>query len=162
MVRCLRVCATIAPGSDVGFFAKDAAMMQLADGIRRHGFKKWYERELLRGHAHLVVLIFCCLGLMMALEGATRFRSTADQLFDLMAVVVCTGPGLWALRRYMGLLLRAESIANQADCPRCKAYGRLELAASTSPASAAQTSEAQDQQVAVRCRACGHEWPIYL
>jgi hypothetical protein len=162
LVRRLRVCATLAPGFDVGFFAKDAAMMQLADGIRRHGFKKWYERELLRGHAHLVVLIFCCLGLMMALEGATRFRSTVDQLFDLMAVVVCTGAGLWALRRYMSLLLRAESIANQADCPCCKAYGRLELAASTSLMSAAQTSEAADEQVAVRCRACGHEWPIYL
>ena len=137
-------------------------MMQLANGIRRHGFKKWYERELLRGHAHLVVLIFCCLGLMMALEGATRFRSTADQLFDLMAVVVCTGAGLWALRRYLTLLLRAESIAHQADCPHCKAYGRLELAASPSLASAAQTSATQAQQVAVRCRACGHEWPIYL
>jgi ABC-type nickel/cobalt efflux system permease component RcnA len=146
----------------VGFFAKDAAMMQLANGIRRHGFKKWYERELLRGHAHLVVVIFCCLGLMMALEGATRFRSTADQLFDLMAVVVCTGAGLWALRRYLTLLLRAESIAHQADCPHCKAYGRLELAASPSLASAAQTSATQAQQVAVRCRACGHEWPIYL
>ena len=162
MVRCLRVCATLAPGSDVGFSAKDAAMMQLADGIRRHGFKKWYERELLRGHAHLVVVIFCCLGLMMALEGATRFRSTADQLFDLMAVVVCTGAGLWALRRYLTLLLRAESIAHQADCPHCKAYGRLELAATPSLASAAQTSATQAQQVAVRCRACGHEWHIHL
>ena len=137
-------------------------MMQLANGIRRHGFKKWYERELLRGHAHLVVVIFCCLGLMMALEGATRFRSTADQLFDLMAVVVCTGAGLWALRRYLTLLLRAESIAHQADCPHCKAYGRLELAASPSLASAAQTSATQAQQVAVRCRACGHEWHIHL
>jgi hypothetical protein len=162
VVRCLRVCATLAPGSDVGFSAKDAAMMQLADGIRRHGFKKWYERELLRGHAHLVVVIFCCLGLMMALEGATRFRSTADQLFDLMAVVVCTGAGLWALRRYLTLLLRAESIAHQADCPHCKAYGRLELAATPSLASAAQTSATQAQQVAVRCRACGHEWHIHL
>jgi hypothetical protein len=137
-------------------------MMQLADGIRRHGFKKWYERELLRGHAHLVALIACTLGLMMALEAATRFRSTADQIIDLVAVVVCTGAGLWALRRYMSLLLRAESIANQADCPRCRAYGRLDLAASTSPMSAAQTSEAADEHVAVRCRACGHEWRIHL
>ena len=51
-------------------------MIQLADGIRRHGFKKWYERELLRGHAHLVAVIVCTLGLMMALEAAMRFRST--------------------------------------------------------------------------------------
>ena len=111
---------------------------------------------------NLVALIACTLGLMMALEAATRFRSTADQIIDLVAVVVCTGAGLWALRRYMSLLLRAESIANQADCPRCKAYGRLDVAASTSPMSAAQTSAAADEYVAVRCRACGHEWPIHL
>ena len=131
-------------------------MMQLADGIRTMGFKKWYERELLRGHAHLVAVIVCTLGLMMSLEAVTRFRSVTDQLIDLVAVVVCSGAGLWALRRYLYLLLRAESIAHQADCPRCKAYGRLELATPTGPALAPRT-----QQVAVRCRACGHEWHIH-
>jgi phage FluMu protein Com len=73
-----------------------------------------------------------------------------------VAVVVCSGAGLWALRRYLYLLLRAESIAHQADCPRCKAYGRLELATPTGPAPAART-----QEVSVRCRACGHEWHIH-
>jgi hypothetical protein len=29
--------------------------MQLSDGIRRIGFRKWYERTLLASHAHL-----CC------------------------------------------------------------------------------------------------------
>ena len=134
-------------------------MIQLADGIRRLGFKKWYERELLRGHAHLVAVILCTLGLMMALEAATRFRSTADQLIDLVAVVVCALAGLWALRRYLYLLLRAESIAHQADCPRCKVYGRLELAqpVPSAPGAAAVRSE----QLAVRCRACAHEWHIH-
>jgi hypothetical protein len=55
--------------------------------------------------------------------------------------------------------LRAESIANQADCPRCKVYGRLELA---QPApSASQAAAVQVQQLAVRCRACAHEWHIH-
>lgn len=134
-------------------------MIQLADGIHRHGFKKWYERELLRGHAHLVAVIVCTLGLMMALEAAMRFRSTADQLIDLVAVLVCAAAGLWALRRYLYLLLRAESIANQADCPRCKVYGRLELA---QPApSASRAAAVPVQQLAVRCRACAHEWHIH-
>lgn len=137
-------------------------MTQLADGIRKHGFRRWYERELLRGHAHLVAVIMCTLGLMMALEASTRFHSTADQLIDFVALVTCSGAGVWALRRYVYLLRRAESIAHQADCPHCKAYGRLELAASPSLASAAQTSATQAQQVAVRCRACGHEWHIHL
>lgn len=124
--------------------------MTLAEGIRRHGFRKWYERELLRGHAHLALLLFCVLGLMMALEASTRFRSTADQVIDGLAVVVCGLAGLWSLRRYLYLLLRAETLAHQADCPQCKAYGLLELT----------NADASGDSVAVRCRRCAHEWRI--
>jgi predicted Zn finger-like uncharacterized protein len=96
------------------------------------------------------LLLFCALGLMMALEAAFRFRTLADQLIDGVAVLVCAGAGVWALRRYLFLLMRAESLANQADCPGCGAYGRLDL---VDPAAAGDT-------VAVRCKRCGHEWRI--
>jgi hypothetical protein len=36
--------------------------MKLAEGIRRHGFRKWYERELLQSHAHLVLCFLCVIG----------------------------------------------------------------------------------------------------
>ena len=125
--------------------------MKLAEGIRKHGFRKWYERELLAGHAHLALLLCCVLGLMMALEAATRFRTVQDQLTDYVAVVLCAGAGLWALRRYLYLLTHAEAIAHQADCPACKTYGRLDLLR-------AHTS---GDEVGVRCRHCGHEWTIH-
>ena len=125
--------------------------MELAEGIRRHGFRKWYERELLRSHAHLAAVIVCTLGLMMALEASSRFRSLTDQLVDFAAAGLCAGAGLWALRRYLYLLMRAETIANQADCPRCKAYGRLDL---TGPAR-------NTAAVTVRCRGCAQEWDIH-
>ena len=37
--------------------------MKLADGIRKHGFRKWYERELLQSHAHLVLTFLCAMGI---------------------------------------------------------------------------------------------------
>jgi hypothetical protein len=124
--------------------------MKLADGIRKHGFRKWYERELLQGHAHLALLLFCVLGLMMALEAAMRFTALQDQLIDFAAVIVCAGAGLWALRRYMYLLVHAEAVANQADCPACKTYGRLDLL----------RANAAGDSVLVCCRKCQHEWRI--
>lgn len=132
-------------------------MLELAEGIRTHGFRKWYERELLYSHAHLAAVIVCTLGLMMALEAAARFRSLADQLVDITTVLVCAGAGLWSLRRYLFLLMRAEAIAHQADCPRCKAYGRLELAAA--PPEPGPGHDAAG--VRVRCRACGQVWEIH-
>ena len=132
--------------------------MGLAEGIRKHGFRKWYERELLRSHAHLAGVIVCTLGLMMALEASAIFHSYTDQLTDLVAVVLCAAAGLWALRRYLYLLTRAEAIAHQADCPRCQAYGRLDLV--SAPPSGITAAAEADDGVVVRCRACAHVWQI--
>ncbi len=124
--------------------------MKLADGIKKHGFRKWYERELLQSHAHLVLMILGVLGLLAAFEAAWRFRGWQDQATDLVAGVVCAAISLWALRRYLGLLTAAEAAANQAACPQCKTYGRLELLG----------ADNGGRWVAVRCRKCAHDWKI--
>jgi len=124
--------------------------MRLAEGIRKHGFRKWYERELLQGHAHLALTFIAMIGVFAAFEAATTFRSWADQLADLGSGLLCAGAGLWALRRYLFLLAHAEAAANQAECPQCKTYGRLELV----------QSDASGDEVQVRCRKCGHCWHI--
>ena len=124
--------------------------MNLAEGIRRHGFRKWYERKLLQGHAHMVLCIFSVLGLLMALENAGAVRSLASQWDDLLAALLCAGTGLWALRRYLNLLAHAEAVAHQADCAHCGTYGRLDLL----------QSDASGEQVQVRCRKCGSIWRI--
>lgn len=124
--------------------------MKLAEGIRKVGFRKWYERELLAGHAHMALLLMSVLGLMAALEAASRYTSTADQLTDIVAVLVCAAVGMWALRRYLFLLARAEAIAHQADCPGCGTYGRMSCEAE------------HEEAVDVRCRRCQHPWTIHL
>ena len=124
--------------------------MKLADGIRKHGFRKWYERQLLQSHAHLALTFLCTIGIFMAFEAASRFRSWSDQLTDLIAVPVCAGVGIWALRRYLYLLTHAEAVAHQADCPQCGTYGRLTLV----------RPDARSEAVDVCCRKCSHQLRI--
>jgi len=124
--------------------------MKLAEGIRKHGFRKWYERQLLQSHAHMALCFLCGIGVFAALEAASRFRSWVDQFTDVVALLVCTAIGLWALRRYLYLLTHAEAVANQAECPACKTYGRLELL----------QAAAEGDEVQVRCRNCSHVWHI--
>ena len=124
--------------------------MRLAEGIRKHGFRRWYERELLQGHAHLALTFLCAIGVFAAFEAAQRFQSMADQLIDGVAAVSCFGVGLWALRRYLYLLSHAEAVAEQADCASCGTYGRLQLL----------QSDASGETVQVCCRTCGHQWRI--
>lgn len=124
--------------------------MSIAEGIRKHGFRKWYERELLQSHAHLLLCFLSVIGLFGAFEAASLFRGWQDQVVDLGAAALCTAIGVWALRRYLGLLATAEAAANQAECKQCGTYGRMDLVA----------SDATGHEVHVRCRKCGHEWHI--
>lgn len=115
--------------------------------IRRRGFRKWYERELLAGHAHLVLLLLCTLALLGALEVFSQ-RSGGERWAVAASFAVAGVLGVWALRRYLFHLLRAERLAHQAACPRCRAYARW----------AVEGGEAE--ALDVRCRDCGERWRI--
>ena len=127
--------------------------MKLADGIRKHGFRKWYERELLQSHAHLILTFCCMVGLFAVFEGMSRRRDWVDQAQDLATVVLCAVVGVWALRRYLYFLNHAEATANQADCPQCQAYGRFRLEEE-------EVADADTRVLHVCCRQCGQRWTI--
>ncbi len=124
--------------------------MDLAEGIRKHGFRKWYERELLRSHAHMLLLLLCTIGVLGAFEGSSETGVAPNPLAISISVGLCLAVGLWALRRYLYLLMHAEAAANQAICPRCETYGRLALL----------QGDDRAPDVVVRCKHCGHEWAI--
>jgi predicted Zn finger-like uncharacterized protein len=124
--------------------------MKLAEGIRRLGFRKWYERELLQSHAHLAFCFLCMVGIFGALELAGTRGSWGERWGDGLGALLCIGAGLWSMRRYLYLLNHAELAAHQAECPQCKTYGRLELV----------QSDAGGDLVQVRCRQCTNVWRI--
>jgi predicted Zn finger-like uncharacterized protein len=124
--------------------------MNLPDGLRKHSFRKWYERELFSSHAHMLLLFLCTIGLLAAFEVYSKSASKIDQVIDVLAVILFTVVGVWSLRRYLYLLMHAEQVANQAVCKQCDTYGRFSLVEEDRPGS----------QVKVRCKKCQHEWPI--
>jgi predicted Zn finger-like uncharacterized protein len=121
--------------------------MRLADGIRKHGFKKWYERELMQSHAHMVMAFLCFIGVFAAFEVMSQ---GVNRLGNLAAILLCTGLGAWAVRRYIQLLTNAEATANQADCPQCGTYARFTLVQATEDGG----------EAVVRCRQCEKVWTI--
>ena len=126
--------------------------MRLAEGIRRIGFRKWYERQLMKSHGYLAFTFICMVAVLGALESMRSTGSWAERAGGLLTAVLCVGAGLWALRRYLHLLQHAEFAAHQAECPQCKVYGRLELV----------QSDVTGERVLVRCRACAHGWRIEM
>ncbi|MCW5654202.1 MAG: hypothetical protein KIT53_10700 [Hydrogenophaga sp.] len=123
----------------------------LADGIRRMGFRKWYERELLSSHAHMALALLSAVALLASLE-ALGGGTPGEQFLDLAFIVVCGVITLWSLRRYIYLLMHAEEMANQANCPQCKAYGQLQLVEAQ--------HRPQASWVPVCCKRCGFRWNL--
>jgi hypothetical protein len=121
----------------------------LADGIRKVGFRKWYERELLSSHAHMLLTILCALALMGILE-VFHDAGVTDKLLDVGLFILSAAMGVWALRRYLYLLVHAETVADQANCPQCAAYGRLSVV----------EEDRRNGQLLVKCNKCSHEWTL--
>jgi hypothetical protein len=123
--------------------------LTMADTVERMGFRKWYERQLLSSHAHMVLAFLSVIALIASMEAFRTAQGEAQGL-NVIYVLVCAAIGAWALRRYLFLLLRAEHAANQASCPDCGEYGRFHVVR--------QRKASHDMDVC--CRKCSREWLI--
>lgn len=120
-----------------------------SDGIRRVGFRNWYQRELLSSHGYMILGILSLVAVVAsfeALRGASPFEKLLDVLFIIVSSAIC----LWSLRRYLFLLLRAEGMAHQASCGDCGTYGRFTIVA----------EDRSHNETQVRCSKCEHLWTI--
>lgn len=126
--------------------------MGAAGKIRRLGFRKWYERELLSSHANLVLLLLATLGLLASAEVFTTRLPLREQLEVLLAAGASAVIGVFALRRYLYLLNHAEYVADQAICRHCDTYAKWDLL----------EEQADGARLVVRCRRCEHRWSIDL
>jgi hypothetical protein len=122
--------------------------MPLGESVERIGFRKWYERRLLTGHAHMVLAVLAVIALIGSLE-AYRGASLEQKLLNVALVMACAVIGGWALRRYLAILLSAENAANQANCPSCGEYGRFKV-----------VGDRAATRLQVRCARCQSEWAI--
>jgi hypothetical protein len=118
--------------------------MEPADGIRRLGFSRWYERQLIESHAWFVSGVLCLVAIAACVEEVGQRGSAlgmaAYALLGFAAVVI----GVYAVTRYGQILAQAEEIGERATCRSCGAYARFRL---VSP-------------IRVRCRRCDSEWRL--
>lgn len=130
--------------------------MELADDIRKRGFKKWYERQLIESHAYLVTC-FLCMILVAAMLEELNFRAPGLKLFVTLGWITGGGlVGLFSWLRYRAIMVAAERLGYRSTCEQCHAYAKFDVVESGgSPAT--PESEAEPW-LRVRCRKCGHAW----
>ncbi len=134
--------------------------MTPAEGIRLHGFRTWYERQLIESHVYFVTGFMSAV-LIMALLEDINLRGPGPLSKAALAVVI--GAGLlaaFAMRRYIRVLLRAEFIAEHCVCAQCHSYGVIRIIHAGDVDGDAEAADDNPQWMQVACRKCSHEWRV--
>lgn len=139
--------------------------MDLADSIRKHGFRRWYERQLGESVLWFVSCFLCMLTVAVCLEEFGARDVGLQSVAMVVAAATAAGVGAASWRRFKYLLARAEHIGDHATCPACGTYARFQILsaarvidASFSPPDAATDEDAL--RLRVKCRKCDVEWLI--
>ena len=122
--------------------------MQPASGIDKLGFIRWYERQLIEGHAWLITCILCVVVIAACAESLSFRGPRFEALAYAAAVAAACVAGVYAFNRYLRIIAAAEHIGERATCASCRAYAKFKLVATDSVS------------MTVRCRKCAHEWRI--
>jgi hypothetical protein len=131
--------------------------------IRRIGFRKWYERQLVESHASLVTLLLCGLTFAILLDEVVVSTRAGGIPVTALAIVAGAGViGTFAWRHYITVLERAERYGERSTCVGCKTYGRFDVTETGVDSIPGPTAKAvaplQVAWMRVTCRKCGLTW----
>lgn len=129
--------------------------------IRRLGFRKWYERELIKSHAALVTCLLA--GLTLAAMMESLVGTTGWTFISMLGIAFAAGAIGWlSWRSYITLLTRAEFYGESSNCPSCKAYGRFKVISTGMDQYEGRVAEAvaplDAAWLRVECKQCGTAW----
>ncbi len=136
--------------------------MDPSAAISRLGFRKWYERELIKSHAALVTCFLCGVLVAALLEQVNLRTLGWGNSSAILVVLLATLIGWVSWRSYITLLGRAERYGERSTCPNCADYGRFKVLDSGTDATASAAAVAVAPQgyawMQVECRKCGTGW----
>jgi hypothetical protein len=129
--------------------------MSIDDAIRQHGFRRWYERQLIISHGFLFSGLVGLIAVLLAIEMIDS-RGSLSGYLALLGVAAAGGLAcICAFRQFTRLLLHAEHFAGQASCPQCHTFGRFRLLSAIDAPDAVN-----GRALTLRCRVCASEWTI--
>jgi predicted nucleic-acid-binding Zn-ribbon protein len=132
----------------------------VAEHIRKLGFRRWHERQLVEAHASLVTAFLCVIVVAVCLDQLQWRDGGVKPLIMLALIVAGIALCFKAVSFYFKMLFRAEHFAQQAVCSHCKVYGAIEIITTSAADSNNVTDERNNDWLKIRCKRCGHDWTM--
>jgi len=129
--------------------------------IRKLGFAKWYERQLIDCHLALVTCLLSVFAIAACIESVS-FADFGWKTVSMLGWIFAGGALGWASwRRYITVLERAERYGERSTCENCKTYARFEILATgmdDAGVTATAVAPLDAAWIRVKCRKCGTTW----
>ena len=134
--------------------------MEPAASIRKLGFRKWYERQLIDSHLSLAACLLSGVTIAAIVEEMdfAGFGTKGMLMIGLLAATILITWRAW--RRYITVLERAERYGQRSSCPQCECYGRFEVLSSGIDTPTGVPVPLPSSWLRVQCRKCGTAWTM--
>lgn len=129
--------------------------MTVAQGISKHGFRSWYERELVVCHSYLVTSLLCLILLLLLVESLDWRAAWPALLLKLAVIAAAALLGGAALQRYLQILGGVLALGQKCVCGQCHAYGIVQVIAT-----GCTPHDAEPQWMRLQCGKCGYQWQV--
>jgi len=128
--------------------------MGTVERIRKYGYRRWHERQLVESHLYLVTLVLALVMVVAALEVLSGPQSRFGLLYHGLLVAGGGWLSWYCWRRYARMMMVAQHVGSQAVCPACQRSGFR-------PVPAAEAGgQGGPMRLVAECRGCGERWLI--
>jgi len=132
--------------------------LEPAAGIRKLGFKRWFERQLIESHVYLVTSFLCLILVIAVFEQLGTAAGGLERALMYAAIIGGGALGIVSLKRYIAILFRALRLAGRSTCKNCGAYARFNVLDSTRTHIEDIADDRDGLWLKVKCKTCSHEW----
>lgn len=134
--------------------------LQPAPGIRKLGFKRWFERQLIESHVYLITCFLCLILVLAVFEELGSHVAGLERGMMFTVIMIGTALGILSWGRYKTILFRALQLSERSTCDKCGVHARFSVVDS-GRADAEETVESPEGAwLKVKCAKCGHQWTI--
>jgi hypothetical protein len=133
--------------------------VQAALDIRRLGFKRWFERQLIESHVYLVTCLFCLI-LILAILEQLHSRTGLERIVMVALVFGGVALGIFSWDRYRAILFRALRLSERSSCEKCRAYARYDVFDWARAEFQDAEEDGDGAWLKVKCKVCAHEWTL--
>jgi hypothetical protein len=140
--------------------------MGYEESIRKLGFKRWYERQLIESHGYLVTCFLSMIVVAVALDDLSFKVPVSEHLLMIALAGAGFALSIYTWGKYRHGLGRAERVAKDATCEQCQAYASFRIVGSGPQPTRLLLPSGEmppgqpEVWLRVRCRKCQHEWTV--